>query len=44
MIAASFPLPLLIGTVLFSFIIGALSGVLPAMQAAKMKPVDALRK
>ncbi len=44
MIAASFPLSLLIGTVLFSFILGALSGVLPAMQAAKMKPVDALRK
>ncbi len=44
LIAASFPLSLLIGTVLFSFILGALSGVLPAMQAAKMKPVDALRK
>jgi len=44
LIAASFPVSLLIGTVLFSFILGALSGVLPAMQAAKMKPVDALRK
>ena len=44
MIAASFPPALLIGTLLFSFILGAVSGVFPAMQAAKMKPVDALRK
>jgi putative ABC transport system permease protein len=27
----------------FSFIIGAVSGVLPALKAAKLKPVDALR-
>ena len=44
MITASFPVSLLIGTLLFSFILGAISGVFPAMQAAKMKPVDALRK
>jgi putative ABC transport system permease protein len=35
---------LVIGALLFSFIIGALSGIIPAMQAAKMNPVDALRK
>jgi len=34
---------LIIGALLFSFVIGALSGVLPARQAAKLKPVDALR-
>ena len=35
--------PLLLGALAFSFIIGAASGTLPAMQASKMKPVDALR-
>ncbi len=34
---------LIIGSLAFSFIIGALSGVLPAMQAAKMRPAEALR-
>jgi ABC-type lipoprotein release transport system permease subunit len=27
----------------FSFLVGATSGVLPAMQAARLKPADALR-
>jgi len=44
LISAQFPLYLIIGTLIFSFIIGAISGVLPAMQASRMKPVDALRK
>jgi len=36
--------PILIGGALaFSFLIGAISGVFPAMQASKLKPVDALR-
>ncbi len=36
--------PLIIfGALAFSFIIGTLSGVLPALQAARLKPVDALR-
>jgi len=34
---------IIIGAIAFSFIVGALSGALPAMQAAKLKPVDALR-
>lgn len=34
---------LIIGVLAFSFIIGCLSGLLPARQAAKLKPVDALR-
>lgn len=36
--------PLLIGAVLFSFFIGILSGILPAIQASKLNVVDALRK
>ena len=31
------------GALAFSFIIGTLSGILPAMQASRLKPVDALR-
>jgi putative ABC transport system permease protein len=31
------------GALLFSFVIGAISGVLPAMQASKLKPAHALR-
>ena len=34
---------LLFGSILFSFIIGTLSGVLPAIQASKTKVVEALR-
>jgi len=36
--------PIIIFSVLlFSFLVGSVSGLLPAMQASKMKPVDALR-
>ncbi len=38
-----FPLWLTIGSLLFAFLIGALSGTLPAIRASKQKPVDALR-
>jgi putative ABC transport system permease protein len=34
---------LIFGPLLFSFVIGALSGLFPAVQASKMKPVDSLR-
>ena len=34
---------LIIGALLFSFIVGSLSGILPAIQASRLKPVDALR-
>jgi putative ABC transport system permease protein len=34
---------LVLGAISFAFFVGAISGTLPAMQAAKMKPVDALR-
>ncbi len=36
-------LPLIFGCLGFAFVIGSLSGVLPARQASKLKPVDALR-
>ncbi len=34
---------IIIGTIFFSLIIGAVAGTLPAIRAARMKPVDALR-
>ncbi len=34
---------IMFGALTFSFIIGTLSGILPALQASKLKPVDALR-
>lgn len=34
---------LIAGALLLSFIVGCVSGVLPARQAANLKPVDALR-
>lgn len=40
---ASYSIWLIGGALLFSFIIGSLSGLLPAMQAAKKKPADSLR-
>ncbi len=43
LIEAYFPWYLIIGALSFSFIIGTLSGILPARQASKMTPVDALR-
>ncbi len=39
----TFPLSLIIGSIMFAFIVGAFSGLLPALRASKMKPVDALR-
>jgi putative ABC transport system permease protein len=39
----TFPWYLIIGAFAFSFIVGCIAGALPAMQAAKLKPVEALR-
>jgi putative ABC transport system permease protein len=36
--------PLLFGAISFSFVIGVLSGLFPALQAANLKPVEALRQ
>ncbi|MBW6461695.1 MAG: ABC transporter permease [DPANN group archaeon] len=43
LLRANLSFELLVGSVLFSFIIGMVSGAFPARQAARMKPVDALR-
>jgi putative ABC transport system permease protein len=40
---AYFPWYLILGALAFSFIIGSIAGVWPARQAARLKPVDALR-
>ena len=34
---------LIIGTLILSFVLGALAGAMPALRAAKLKPVEALR-
>jgi putative ABC transport system permease protein len=38
-----FPWYLIVGALLFSFLVGCASGILPAIRASKLKPVDALR-
>jgi len=43
LIKASFSFTLIAGALAFSFVVGCLSGTLPARRAAKLKPVDALR-
>jgi len=43
MLRPAFPLWLVIGCLLFAFLTGAFSGLLPARQASKLNPVDALR-
>lgn len=43
MLKASFSVELIFGSLAFSFLVGTLSGILPAMKAAKLNPVDALR-
>ena len=43
LLQAHLSLSLILGALAFSFVIGTLSGILPAMQASKLKPADALR-
>ncbi len=43
LLKAAVPTYLIIGCLIFAFLIGTLSGTLPAMQAAKLKPAEALR-
>ena len=43
LLRAYFPTYLVVGALIFSFVVGTLSGVLPARNASKMSPVDALR-
>lgn len=44
LLKAEFSFGLIAFALLFSFIVGVIAGVLPARQASKMRPVDALRK
>ncbi|MDP3990500.1 MAG: ABC transporter permease [archaeon] len=44
LITAEISLSLLFGALLFAFSVGAISGVFPARQAAKLKPVEAFRR
>jgi putative ABC transport system permease protein len=39
----TFSLPLIVGSLLFALLVGAISGVVPALQASRMRPVEALR-
>lgn len=43
LLRASMSPVILLGALAFSFIIGTLSGIFPAMQASKLKPAEALR-
>ncbi|MFH1174473.1 MAG: ABC transporter permease [archaeon] len=43
LLQAYFPWYLIVGALAFSFFIGTLFGILPARQASRQKPVDALR-
>ncbi len=40
---AAYPWYLIIGALAFSFFVGAISGLMPARRASRLKPVDALR-
>ena len=43
LLQTSFPWYLISGALAFSFLIGTISGSLPAIKASKLKPVDALK-
>lgn len=43
LLQASLDITLISAALVFSFLVGTISGVFPAMRAAKLKPVDALR-
>ena len=43
-LAVQLSYPLIFGAIAFAFTVGLISGLTPAMQASKLKPVEALRK
>src|SRR3989344_4173517 len=44
LIQANVGIGLIIGSLLFSFVLGTIAGVLPSFQASRLQPVDALRE
>ncbi len=43
LLKAATPISLIVGCLIFAIVAGALSGILPAYQATKVKPIEALR-
>lgn len=43
LLKAAAPLYLIVGCIAFAFLVGVISGIFPARQASKIKPVEALR-
>jgi putative ABC transport system permease protein len=43
LLQAIFPWWLIVGSLLFAFVLGVLSGILPARQASKQEVVESLR-
>ena len=44
LIKAQFDIKIIIGMIIFGFLLGSISGLLPALQASKLEPVEAFRK
>jgi putative ABC transport system permease protein len=44
LIQANISISLILGALFFSYVVGTLAGVIPALQASKLNPVDALRR
>ncbi|MFT4261055.1 MAG: ABC transporter permease [Candidatus Woesearchaeota archaeon] len=44
LLQTNFTIQLILGALIFSFVVGTIAGTLPARNASKLKPVDALRK
>ncbi|MBT6760973.1 ABC transporter permease [Candidatus Woesearchaeota archaeon] len=43
LIQINLPLEFILATLIFSFLVGLISGIVPAIKASKLKPIDALR-
>ncbi len=43
LLKASFSLKIIVGSLLFSFVVGSVSGLIPAKNASELQPVEALR-